>query len=387
MLKKTTGKSPKSMGSFVRDWLIPRVVFLPYWINRCLLFLVDAARNLTKGRSGTDTSGVLCIEAGAKGWEIIEYQELYASACEYLGPDQVHRVIIDKDKNYLVQLKQVLDELSPTHYLYSPRTGSQNWVVGLYQSFRISIMLHWRDITPIAALTDLPVRTWRAQCAVVTAGSGIVVSLMSPKETHPIFPHQRIIGPCLMPFSETTMNRLNALSADRHQGEKPTAVFTGSLYEPRTSVLQKISNSLKERGLLLEMKGRSLENKRSPDSEYWQTLINASLVVTTADQIAEGGRDWAWLPHFIYRYTEVLICGRLLVAPDIPGIRRYYTPGVHFLAFSSPDQAVEVIANHLNNETELEKIAAQGKAKAQALVRSHAFWNCLDMALGRRSMT
>ncbi len=382
-----TGKSTKPMGDFIRNWLIPRLVFLPYWINWCLLFLVDMARNLTKGLSRTDTSGVLCIEAGAKGWEIIEYQELYASACEYLGSDQVHKVIIAKDKGYLVQLKQVLDELSPTHYLYSPRTGSQNWVVGLYQSFRISIMLHWRNITPITALTDLPVRIWRAQCAVLTARSGIVVSLMSPKETHPIFPHQRIIGPCLMPFSETTMNRLNALSADRRQGEKPTAVFMGSLYEPRTSVLQKISDALKERGILLEMRGRSLENKRAPDSEYWQTLINASLVVTTADQIAENGRDWTWLPHFIYRYTEVLVCGRLLVAPNIPGIRRYYTPGVHFVAFSSPDQAVEIIAEHLNNEAELEKIAAQGKAKAQALVTSHAFWSCLDMALGRRSIT
>ncbi len=387
MLKKITEKSPNPMSGFIRNWLIPRVVFLPYWINRCLLLLADAARNLIKGRSGMHASGVLCIEAGAKGWEIIEYQELFTSACEYLGPDQVYKVIITKEKNYLAQVKQVLDELTPTHYLYSPRTGSQNWVVGLYQSFRISILLHWRNITPITFLTDLPVRTWRAQCAVVTAGSGIVVSLMSPKKIHAIFPHQRIIGPCLMPFSETTMNRLNDLSADRHQGGPPTAVFTGSLYEPRTTVLQKISDGLKERGLQLEMKGRSLEKKRSPDSEYWQTLINASLVVTTADQIAEKGRDWTWLPHFIYRYTEVLVSGRLLVAPDIPGIRRYYTPGVHFLAFSSPDQAVEIIASYLNNEAELEKIAAQGKAKAQALVTAHAFWSSLDMALGKRSMT
>ena len=311
------------MGLFFRDWLIPKVVFIPYWINWILLFFVKAARHLTKGQSRKKMPSIICIEAGTKGWDIIEYQELYASACEYLGPDQVHKVIIAQDKNYLKQFKQALENFSPSHYLYSPRTGSQKPIVGLYESFKISFMLHWRNITPIASLTDLPVRTWRAQCAVVTARSGVVVGLMSPKEVYPIFPHNRLIGPSLMPFSQTTMDHLNAISADRLQGKPPTAVFAGALYEPRTSTLKEISEALKKRGLLLEMKGRRMENKRIPDSEYWQTLINASLVVTTADQIAEGGRDWTWLPHFIYRYTEVLVCGRLLVAPDIPGIERY----------------------------------------------------------------
>ena len=375
------------MGLFIRDWLTPRVVFLPYWLNWCLLFFLDAARMVAQKESGRDKPSMLCIEAGSKGWEIIEYQELYASACDYLGSDQVHKVVIDPDINYLGQLKSILVHQSPTHYLYSPRTGSQNPVIGLYQSFRISFLLHWYNVIPIASLTDLPVRTWRAQCAVVTAKSGIVVGLMSPKEVYPIFPHGRLIGPSLMPFSQATMKRLNDLSSDRSQGQQPTAIFTGSLYEPRTSVLEEIGNGLKERGLQLEMKGRRLENKRVPDSEYWQTLINASLVVTTADQIAETGRDWTWLPHFIYRYTEVLACGRLLVAPDIPGIRRYFIPGIHFVAFSSPEQAVEAIAHHLNNEAELEKIAAQGKEKAQALINAHTFWNCIDTGLGKDSLT
>jgi len=374
------------MRLFICDWLIPRRVFLPYWISWSVLLLVGVVRYFAKGPAKADTPRVLCIEAGIKGWEIIEYKELYASACDYLGSEKVHQVIITPGDSYLKQLELSIEQLFPTHYLYSPRTGSQNWVVGLYQSFRIAIVLHWRGITPIAFLTDLPVRSWRAQCAVITARSGIVISLMAPRAVHSIFPHKRLIGPSLMPFSEITMHSLNEVSANRNQGGQPTAVFAGSLYEPRISLLKEISEGLQERGLELEMKGRSLETKRTPDSEYWQTLINASIVITTADQMEESCRDWTWLPHFIFRYTEVLVCGRLLVAPDIPALRRYYTPGVHFVAFSSSSEAVEAIAYYLNNEAELEKIAAQGKAKAQALVASHTFWTCVDTGLGRKSL-
>lgn len=374
------------MGLFIRNWLIPRGVFFPYWINWCLLFFVGMARNLVK-RPKKNKPSILCIEAGSGGWEIIEYKELYASACDFLGSKQVHKVIITRDKNYLEQLKQTIAELSPTHYLYSPRTGSQQWLIGLYQSFKISFLLYWHNITPITSLTDLPVRAWRAQCAVITARTGLVVSLMLPREVHPIFPHKRLIGPSLMPFSETTMDQINELSRNKPRGGAPTAVFAGSLYEPRITLLNDISKGLTARGFNLEIKGRRMENKRGPDSEYWQTLINASMVVTTAEQQVDNRRDWNWLPHFIYRYTEVLICGSLLVAPDIPGIRRYYTPGVHFIAFSSSSQAVETIADHLNNEAKIEKIAAQGKAKAQALVRSHTYWACVDTALGKESLT
>jgi len=374
------------MDHFIIDWLVPRVVFLPYWISCIVLFIVSSIRTLVKRRPVSDKPSILCIEAGSEGWEIIEYKELYTSACDYLGSGQVHKVVINRDKNYLEQLKQAVTDFSPTHYLYSPRTGSQNWIIGLYQSFRISILFHWYNIIPIASLTDLPVRVWRAQCAVITARKGLVVSLMAPKDVQPIFPHKRLIGPNLMPFSEATMDHLNELSANKTQGVMPTAVFAGSLYEPRTSLLNKISGDLTPMGFTLEIKGRGMEKKRGPDSEYWQTLINASLVITTAEQQEESCRDWNWLPHFIYRYTEVLVCGSLLVAPDIPGIRRYYTPGVHFAAFSSPSQAVDTIAYYLNNEALREKIAAQGKAKAQALVLSHTYWACVDTGLGKESL-
>lgn len=387
MLKITIKKISKPMGPFVRDSLIPRGVFLPYWISYIVLFFVGLIRNIVAGRPQKDKPSKLCIEAGSEGWKILEYKELYASACDYIGAEQVSKVSVTQDKKYLKQLSQAVSELSPTHYLYSPRTGSQNWIIALYQSFWIAIFFHWHNVIPIVSLTDLPVRVWRAQSAVITSQKGVVVNFIAPENVQPIFPHKRLIGPSLMPISATTMEHLDGLSTKSFQGAPPTAVFAGSLYEPRTSLLKEISQGLEQKGFNLDIKGRKMENKRGPDSEYWQTLVDASLVVTTAEQKKDSHRDWNWIPHFLYRYTEVLVCGSLLVAPDIPGISRYFKPEVHFVAFSSPNQAVEKIAYYLNNETLLKKIADQGKKKAQALIRSHTYWVCIDTGLGKDSLT
>ena len=62
---------------------------------------------------------------------------------------------------------------------------------------------------------------------------------------------------------------------------------------------------------------------KDSDNLYWERLINADIVVTTAVQMIQTGADWAHLPHFIYRYIEVLAAGSLLIAEEIPGISRY----------------------------------------------------------------
>ena len=41
------------------------------------------------------------------------------------------------------------------------------------------------------------------------------------------------------------------------------------------------------------------------------------------------------LPHLVYRYTEVLASGSLLVAPIVPGVEEYFRPGVDFVSFQS----------------------------------------------------
>lgn len=373
--------------AWYRDSLLPRVVFIPFWIMRLVPIPFGVSRWAGANREEGIKSTRLCIEAGVKGWELIEFKELYASACEYLGSNRVHKLQVTQGEPYLTQVRRALEDIRPTHYVYDPRTGSQDWGTGLWQAFRIAFLLHVRGITPIAFLTDLAVRSWRTQSAVVTAKSGTVVAFLSARKIYPIFPHRRLVAPSLMPLSETTMQFLNTLSGKRLETSPPKALFAGSLYEPRTSTLRAIAEGLEARGFALEIRGRKLGSPRVSDSNYWSMLGNAALVVTTADQIESSKMDWIWIQNVVYRYIEVTSCGTLLVAPEVPGIRRFLSPGIHFVPFTSPAHAVEVIEYYLSNEAERKKIAQQGRSRAQALVSARSFWTGVDIGLGKDSLT
>ncbi|MEJ7691768.1 glycosyltransferase [Daejeonella sp.] len=329
----------------------------------------------------------LCIEAGINGWDSIEFKELYQSACEFLSVNKINKIIIRPGESYLSQVRNELDKFSPTHYFYDPRTGSQEKILGLWQAFRISLLLYSRSIIPIVLLTDLSVRTWRTQSAIVTAMNGIVISFMSTRLAFPIFPHRRLMGPSLMPFSENTLKLLKTLKDNITDVPPNKAVFIGSLYEPRTSQLKEISEGLEVRNLTLEIRGRVLGAKRVPDSEYWSALINSPIIVTTAGQIETADTDWAWIPQLVYRYIEAMACGTLLIAPAVPGILRYFSPGEHFASFSSTQEAIDVIEYYLQNETERSVLAERGKARANSLIVSQTFWRCVDVNLGKDSLT
>ena len=110
------------------------------------------------------------------------------------------------------------------------------------------------------------------------------------------------------------------------------------------------------------------------------------MVLTTADQEYSEELDFNHVPHLVYRYLEAMACGALLVAPDISGIRRYFTPGVHFAAFTSPNNAIEVIEYYYNNSSERSKVANQGKERARSLIAARIFWTTLDISLGSDSL-
>jgi hypothetical protein len=299
----------------------------------------------------------------------------------------VRKLIVDKDSSYLAQFCQAINTLKPTHYFYDPRTGSQNWLKGFWEAIYISLFLHVRGIIPVVLLTDLADRKWRNQSAVVTARRGVVITYIAAKEVATIFPHNRIIGPSLMPLSEATLNFLTELASKRIEQSHPVAIFAGSLYEPRTSILTSIAAGLKEQGYVFEIHGRKPNSPRTSDHEYWTTLVNASVIVTTANQVELKGMDWTWIDNMVYRYLEVIACGTLLVAPDVPGIRRYFIPSVHYAAFGNVDEAIEVIAKYLTNSAERKALAKQGNEKARALVCAQTFWTGIDAALGSDSLT
>lgn len=369
-----------------RDYILPRIVFLPYIVSVVVLSLLNifTFKKFSRNRS---RKTVLCLESGIKGWELIEYKEILGSAIDYLGEDAVCKVAIDRNKPYLPQVWHVIRTNRPTHYVYDSRTGDQNWFAGLFQSFGVAIAFQLNGVVPICTLTDLPVRAWRAQTAVVSAKRGVVVSLMSPRDIGPIFPHKRIIGPITMPFSKSSMKMLARL--DKEYSDKffkKSLIFTGSLYEPRTTLLEQIRNGLEEKNIVLEMKGRELGSQKFSDEDYWRRLASASMVITTANQIQTSYTDWAWLPHLIYRYLEVPLAGSILVAQDVPSLGRYFVPGVHFLAYNTPEEAVDKIAYYWNRPEELKEIAENGSERARSIVECNFYWLCVDAALRHDSM-
>ena len=373
---------------FYRQTILPRLCFFPYFAAKYVLSVIAWIRWLAGARWTPVADTHLCIEAGVRGWESIEFKELYRSSCEYLSPQYVHRLVVQSDQSYLKQIANLLQSKPITHYLYDPRTHNSNLLLwgALWQSLRVAILLAKHGIVPIILLTDLSVRAWRAQAAIVSARKGVVVCFMAPKCVGPIFPHRRLLGPCLMPFSVQTMQMLTGLIKDRKKIIPPIALFSGSLYEPRTTKLEQIRTGLAARGFIFDVKGRPMGSARVSDEEYWSRLCYADIIVTTADQAIQNGTDWTHIPHLIYRYLEVLASGALLVAQDVPSVRRYFTPGVHFVSFDSPIDAVEVISYYMQNEFERRLIAEQGHKRATALITMRIFWLSVDAMLGRESL-
>lgn len=370
------------MYKIYRDTVLPRLFFPIFYIHYFLIKIYSIfflKNNVTEKTT-------LILSAGARGWESIEFKELFTSACEYLGAVKVYKHSVVDTTKYYEDVKHTLKNVKCTHFLYDPRTGNQSLIKGTWDVIKISYLLVGYNITPIVLSTDLSIRSWRIRSSFVSVISGIVICFVSPSKIHPIFPHRRLYGPFLMPLSLNTFNTLSFLKTLQNVNHKKHAIFIGSLYEPRTTMLNQIKDGLIQKGFDLDIRGRVLGGPRKPDSEYWATMVNADIIFTTADQISLPEIDWSWVQNLVYRYVEVLASGSLLIAPEVPGVDRYFKSGVHFVAFTTPSEAIEKIVYYLRNKLERDRIAAEGNKMARALVESRIFWTLIDSNLSFKSL-
>ena len=370
------------MIKFYKSNILPKLYFPLFYFVLILLRVYKTifvySRKKEKSR--------LIISAGVRGWESIEFKELYYSACEYLNIQQVIKHSVIDSTKYFEDLHRVIMENNPTHVLYDPRSGDQNLFSGSIEAIKIAFLFTNKNIIPIVLSTDLSYRKWRIKSALVSALSGVVICFVSSKIISPIFPHKRLYGPMLMPLSVKTFNSLSSLKENLNNLEQKKAFFIGSLYEPRTTKLTTLKNGLNKIDLDLEIKGRVLGSPRKSDNEYWSTMVNAPIVFTTSDQVSSNEFDWSWIQNLVYRYIEVLSSGSLLIAPEVPGIQRYFKSGEHFISYTSIDDAIKKIAFYLENESERVKIASEGKKLAGNLINSRIFWTLIDSNLSTDSI-
>lgn len=353
------------------------------WVSRSIVTILRTtiypiARLTLKRKPSTGGPRHLIIGAGVRGWELIEYQEIFASASEYLGENNVTRVTFTGERPMLAELRKSVEHVRPTHYYYDPRSGSQKPLQALWEALVIGVMLERHGVTPICALTDFPVRRWRVQVAIVSARTGVVTSLMSPSVIGELFPHNRIVGPVPFPLSLATLTRLQDRKKTKRQPRHPLSdkvVSVGMLYEPRKTTIEAIHKGLAERGIPMEIIGRMPDGPRLSDDEYWDIITNARLVISTSSQIAGSHTDFDGHNHFIYKFIEVTAAGTPLAIEPVAASDHLLSPDVHYLSYQSVEEAVVKISSAWPSATFLAELAESGSNKADAIIKSGVYWS------------
>lgn len=352
--------------------------------------LVESLRKIAfpskRPTSRVESETLLCIAAGVRGWESIEFQEISASAREFLGERQVLDLIITAPKTYLRQVSRALSRSGVTHYFFDPRTGSQNVLMASIQTLVIGVMLAWRGVTPIGYCTDISIRRWRLQVAFVTATKGVCVCFMNASNLGKIFPHPRIIGPSIMPFSLKTYEQISDLRSVSHSQSKKQVSFVGSLYEPRTSTLLKIKDLLERDSISFDISTRSMGEPRGPIREYWENLSRSEIQVTTTSQCRQRGTDFVEINQLVYRVTEALVCGAAMVVEEVDGASNFFEDGVHLCSFRTPSEAASVVKGLVEDPIRLAAIQEAGNRKIAEIIRDQVFWRSVDKGLGHSSL-
>lgn len=334
-------------------------------------------RRARRTKPPKDGARHLLIGAGVKGWELIEYTEIYKSASEYLGTPNVSKVVFSGNRPMLAEFQEALREAEPSHYYFDPRSGSQKLLGAIWEALAIGVHLERAGVIPICALTDFPVKRWRLQTAIVSARHGVVTSLMSPSVVGPLFPHQRIIGPMPFPLSVATLRRLEKMkrrNISRQSDLSGKVVFVGMLYEPRKTTIEAIQRGLAQQGIPMEIIGRMPDGSRISDDEYWDIISEARLIVSTSSQIASKQTDFDGHNHFIYKFIEVTAAGTALAIEPVEGSEHLLRPDVDYIAYSSVDEAVAKIAGAWTHPKRLNGLAKKGNSQTRETIMSAVFW-------------
>jgi hypothetical protein len=352
------------------------------FISKFLLFVLTQLFRVFGSNSSESKVSVLAIESGTKGWGLIEYEELLASAQEFFEPKNVVKVTVESSKSYLSSVKIALRNERITHYFFDPRTGSQNAFLSLMQTFSIAVMLRRRGVVPIARLTDIPVIRWRFQCILLTSSNGVCVSLMSPKSIGWRIPHDRIVGPALMPLSKGRLRKLVSEKQEINPTTKPHVVFVGAMYEPRASFISELKKELCHRDIEIDLITRKLGEQRGASEIYWDRLVTADIIFTTAFQLHGRGIERIDEPHLVYRYTEACAAGALLIAQDVDGLENVLISGSDFLSYKSVIDAASQIEKAYKDKNLLRDIARNGIDAITREVMGDTYWLNIDKVLG-----
>lgn len=328
----------------------------------------------------------LILYAGSQGWKNPEYIELLKSAREFLGDGSVLAVTAPRHFRLIDCVYTVLKH-RPTHLFYDPRWGAQTRLQGAFEALAISAALRAVGCVPICLLNDLPEVVWRKKISMVSGQRGICLMLVSPEIGRVYAPEiQNQVGPMPMALSQETFAELRKKwlpSQAIDAASDHTISFVGSLYEPRTSMLEFAKQELALQGVRLKIFGRKLDEPKIPPEKYFRILTQSAFIYTTADQ-AHTADQTDYPIHLVYRYIEVIAAGALLVAPAVPGAETYFVPGVHFLECPTAEALANDVPVDLRDAKKVRRIRESGRQRVSDLIAEHFFWERINQELRDR---
>jgi Glycosyl transferases group 1 len=364
------GFNPPEQHRLWRDRILPRTVIPLYWLYKAALF-----PSFVFGRKPRQVD-LVAIESGKIGWTHVYFEELEGSASDFFGPHNVLRQVIDRDAPYFPQFRKNQCDQKPSLVIIDVRTPTQTWRAALVETFRMSHLLLRQGVTPLVVLTDAYYRRHRWQAAVLTAYRGSVVTFSAEEIVRKIFPHDRLVGPLFMPISRRRIQWLEehkTLMLRNRKEDSPIHVaFIGSMYSPRDAFLDAVQERLVAKGIHLEING---DKAGTSNDQYWNTLINADVIVTTTLQGPQRAyMDWVWIRQAVFRYSETLAAGTALVAGKVDGGFPYFDNERDFLEFDSVDQCVSAIEELVRNAQARSALADRGHATISEYVQQGTFW-------------
>lgn len=313
------------------------------------------------------------IGAGSRGWSIIEYQELFNSANEYFGKNNVVKLSIKYPRLHTLLLLAEFLKKPYRFYIFSPRTPPQDFISILIDSFITSILCRLFSVQCICMLSDAPVLKWRYSAVLSTMWGGKILTLMDNSITNTVLPGVRTYGPYLLPYSLATSRSVSRLMVDSQRSH--SVFFSGWTYPDRKNMFDHVSSVLRDNNVPYSFSSRSLAGNRNSNTDYWQELCSSTILFTTSSQIKtkySNGLDDH--PHFIYRYFEALLAGNLLICHYCKGIERYFMPNIHFLVYSSFQEASSITLSAYRDFDDFLKVANEGHKRAHELVARYPFW-------------
>jgi hypothetical protein len=318
------------------------------------------------------------IEAGSRGWDSVYFEELYSSAVDYLGRDNVVRIEIIASKSRIRQLDDYLGKNKISHLVYDPRTNYSKPAKVIIEALLVNLVCYRRGVIVLAGLTDASLTSWRLQSIIATENIGKIFCLMDVSKLGWLVLGIRITGPHIMPISKATLNQMKKSAEDKSLSEEDffDLKFRGTLYPTRVDFFDTLNQNLEFADSKIRIKIGGKSESKISSNEYWQTLAANKICITTTFQYVFGDyhTNRTEINQMIFRISEALAAGNLLFVEHYPGISKYFTPGVDFVEFYDPTDLAAKLIYFSTNIKEAQRIRESGRMSMSKKIESSIFW-------------